>query len=56
MAAAAMRLTRIETFSDRVIARGGDGKLYQVPYTVGMDGVTFGASRQIENLADEQQR
>jgi len=48
-------LSAIETFPDRIVARGADGKLYRVTYTVGMDGVTFGAPQLVENLADEQQ-
>ncbi len=48
-------LTAIETFPDRIIARGVDGKLVKVSYSVGMDGVTFGAPQIVENLADEQQ-
>jgi hypothetical protein len=49
------RPVRVETFSDRVIARGIDGALYKVPYTVSAEGVTFGAPQIVENLADEQQ-
>ena len=49
------RPVRVETFSDRIIARGLDGALYKVPYTVSMDGVTFGTPQMVDNLADEQQ-
>ena len=45
----------VATFPDRVIARGIDGKLYKVPYTVSAEGVTFGAPQMIDNLGDEQQ-
>ncbi len=48
------RPVRIETFSDRIVARGIDGALYKVPYTVSMDGVAFGTPQVIDNLADEQ--
>ncbi len=50
------RLVMVETFADRVIARGMDGKLYRVSYVAGTDGVKFGAPQLVENLADEQRR
>jgi hypothetical protein len=52
---AGARLVAIETFPDRIIARGVDSKLVKVPYAVGIDGVTFGTPQMVENLADEQQ-
>jgi len=51
---AGMRLTTVETHPDRVIGRGVDGKLYQVPYATEIDGITFGSPQLIENLADVQ--
>ncbi len=50
------RFVMVETFPDRVIARGLDGKFYKITYSVGIDGVTFGAPQVIDDLADEQQR
>ncbi len=47
------RLVMVETFPDRVIARGMNDKLYRVSYVAGMDGVKFGAPQLVENLADE---
>jgi hypothetical protein len=52
---AGARLVAIETFPDRIIARGVDGKLVKVPYAAGIDGVTFGTPQIVENLGEEQQ-
>src|SRR6266850_3452238 len=41
----------VEFFPDRVLACGADGKLYEVSYTVGIDGVTFG-NPQLVTLAE----
>jgi len=32
----------VEFFPDRVLARGADGRLYDISYAVGVNGVTFG--------------
>ncbi len=53
---AGSRFIMVETFPDRIIARGLDGKFYRITYSVGIDGVTFGAPQAIDDLADEQQR
>jgi len=51
---AGVRLTAVETHPDRVVGRGPDGKLYQVPYAVEIDGITFGVPQQIAQIGDEQ--
>jgi len=45
---AAGRLLMVETYPDRIVARGMDGRLYEVNYTTGIDGVTFARPQEVQ--------